>query len=136
MIALILKWLGGPLLGALSKAYEAKLAAENDTQRIIAETTIKDIERQIEVNKAQADVIKAGMQTNAFWIPWLMAAVPLAAWFAWGVLDTMFNGALPDIATLPPQLKEYADTVWQNIFYSGAAVSGASVLAAAIRGRK
>lgn len=125
-----------PLGKILTDAYKAKLTAQNDEQRIIADTAIKDIERQIELNKAHADVIKAGMQTNAFWIPWLMAAVPLAAWFAWGVIDTMFNGALPDIATLPPQLKEYADTVWQNIFYSGAAVSGASVVAAAIRGRK
>lgn len=136
MLAWLGKLIAGPFIGALLKAYQQKLAADNDEKRIIADAAIADIQRQIETNRAQADVIKTGMQSRAFWIPWLMAAVPLAAWFAWGVLDTMLNGALPDVATLPGQLKEYADTVWQNIFYSGAAVSGASVIAAAIRGRK
>lgn len=135
----MLAWLGklitGPLIGAMLNAYKLRLQAENAEQKVIAEAAIEDIRRQIESNRDQAEVIKAGMQTNVFWIPWLMAAVPLAAWFAWGVIDTMANGSLPDIATLPPQLKEYADTVWQNIFYSGAAVSGASVVAAAIRRR-
>lgn len=136
MIPAILKWFGGSLFSALSDAYKAKLAAQNDEQRLIAESSIKDIERQIELSRMQADVVKTGMQNKAFWIPWLMASIPLSAWFAWGVLDTMFNGALPDIATLPMQLKEYADAIWHNIFFSGAAVSGASVIAAAIRGRK
>ncbi|MFE0013769.1 hypothetical protein ACFWXH_02905 [Mesorhizobium sp. NPDC059054] len=30
--------------------------------------------------------------------------------------DSLSNGALPDVAALPPQLKEYADIVFQNIF--------------------
>ena len=39
------------------------------------------------------------------------------------------------MATLPPQLKEYADIVWSNIFYAGGAVAGAQIIAGAVVGR-
>lgn len=81
----------------------------------------------------QADIIKHSQQFRWFWIPWLMAAVPTVAWFGWGMLDSTFNGALPDVAALPPQLKAYADVVFQNIFYSGAGVAGAQAIANAMR---
>lgn len=108
---------------------EKKADTETERQRIatLREKGLADNAR---------DVVIAGMGHKAFWIPWLMAAVPLAAWFGWGVLDTLANGALPDVATLPPQLKAYADVVWSNIFYSGAAVGGAQVIASAIARRK
>jgi hypothetical protein len=70
-----------------------------------------------------------------FWIPWLIATVPLSAWFAWGMLDsTIYDGAvLPDVAALPPQLKEFANIAWGNLFYSGAGMAGAQALASAIK---
>jgi hypothetical protein len=92
--------------------------------------------REAAANATASDVVKTGMQHKAFWIPWLLAAVPLSAWFAWGVSDSMLNGMLPDVATLPPQLKEYADIVWGNIFYVGGGVAGLHLVANAIRGRK
>jgi hypothetical protein len=73
------------------------------------------------------------MQYPLFWIPWLMATVPLAAWFGWGLLDSLANGALPDVAELPPQLKHYADIAWGNVFYSGAGAAGLMSIASAIR---
>lgn len=81
---------------------------------------------------AQRDVVVAGMAHRMFWVAWSLAALPLAAWFGWGVLDTLCNGALPDVAALPPQLKEYADTVWSNIFFTGAGVAGVTGAAAAL----
>lgn len=102
---------------------------ETERQKIAAQ-------REAAANTTAAGVVTAGMQHKAFWIPWLLAAVPLSAWFAWGVADSIANGALPDVATLPPQLKQYADTVWQNIFYTGAAMGGAQLVAQAIRGRR
>ncbi len=74
--------------------------------------------------QAQAAVIRTGMATGWFWIPWSIAAIPLSAWFGWGILDSLANGALPDVAELPPQLKEYADAVWRSIFLAGAGVAG------------
>jgi len=125
----LLNWLTGDVAGALQRAYEAKLTAQNDKDRIQADMTIEAL-------NAQASVVKAGMENKLFWIPWLIAAVPTALWFGWGMLDSTLNGALPDVAALPPQLKEYADTVWQNIFFTGAGVAGATSIAKAISGRK
>ena len=91
---------------------------------------------EVEVAAHARDTVAAGMQHKAFWIPWLLAAVPLATWFAWGILDSLTNGLLPDVATLPPQLKEYADIVWGNIFYVGGGVAGAGIVARAIAARR
>ncbi|WP_206078785.1 hypothetical protein [Allomesorhizobium camelthorni] len=136
MLTAIINWITGNLVGQLTAAYKAKLAAANETERLIADAAIKHLETTLEERRVAASVVKAGMQHKAFWIPWLLAALPLSAWFAWGVADSMLNGALPDVATLPPQLKEYADIVWGNIFYVGGGVAGLGVIASAIKGRK
>lgn len=131
----LLRWITGDLVGQLTKAYEAKLAAQNDAQRIAADIRIKALEAQMQADANSASVVKAGMQFKAFWIPWLIAAVPTSMWFGWGMMDSLFNGALPSVAALPPQLKEYADVVFANIFYVGGGVAGAQIVANAIRGR-
>ena len=113
-------------LGKLLKLVETKVDNETERQRIKAETV------QAYIN-AQAQTIQTGMQSKLFWIPWLMAAIPTAAWFGWGMLDSLFNGALPDVAALPPQLKVYADVVWNNVFLSGGLVAGSSIVASALR---
>lgn len=134
MIALILNAMTGGLL----KAWQAKLTADSDEKRVIADAAIADIRAQMEIKRAQADVIKTGMGYPVFWIAWAIAAIPTAAWHGWGMLDSLVYAGtvLPDVAALPPQLKEYADKVWDSIFYSGAAVGSAHLLASAIRGRR
>ena len=136
MWAAIIKWLTGSLVGQLTEAYKAKLAAQNDEQRLIAEAAIKALEVELEQRRLAAGVVTTGMQHKAFWIPWLIAAIPTAVWYGWGMADSLSNGALPDVAALPPQLKEYADIVFQNIFYVGGGVAGLQLVASAIRGRK
>lgn len=136
VIQWVLKWLGGDLATALTKAYEAKLRAANDADRIKADVSIKAIEAQMAAQAASAATVREGMQHKAFWIPWLIAAVPCAGWFGWGMMDSAFGGSLPDVAALPPQLKEYADIVFANIFYVGGGVAGAQLIAKAIGGRK
>jgi hypothetical protein len=132
----ILKWVGGDLATALTRAYELKLNAANDADRIKADVSIKAIEAQMAAQAASAAVVREGMQHKAFWVPWLIAAVPCAGWFGWGMMDSAFGGSLPDVAALPPQLKEYADIVFANIFYVGGGVAGAQLIAKAIGGRK
>lgn len=129
----IVRLFTGDLIGALERAHKARLAAKNNEQRIAADIKIKAITAEMERQAASAATVRAGMEHKAFWIPWLLAAVPLSAWFAWGIADSMLNGALPDVATLPPQLKEYADIVWGNIFYVGGGVAGAQILAGVLR---
>ena len=118
----LLNWQTGDVAGALQRAYEAKLDAQNEKDRLQADMTIEAL-------NAQASVIKEGMAHRMFWVAWSIAAIPTAAWFGWGMLDSLFNGWLPDVAQLPPQLKEYADTVWQNIFFTGAGVAAAEKIA-------
>lgn len=132
----ILSWLGGPLARALTEAYRAKLAADSDEKRLVLDGVIAGLERQIAADREAAGVVKEGMQHRIFWVAWAIAALPTAAWYGWGVVDSLANGALPDVAVLPPQLKAYADIVFANIFYSGAGMAGVQVIASAIRGRK
>ena len=128
-MAWLLSLLSGPFLSQILGHLERKANTETERQRIAAA-------REQVANTERADLVKEGMQHKAFWFPWLLAALPLAFWFAWGVTDSTLNGALPDVATLPPQLKEYADIVWSNIFYVGGGVAGAGIIANAIKGRK
>lgn len=99
--------------------------------RIEAGMYEQDVRSKTEVARFAHQVVRTGMANWLFWIPWLIATVPLAGWFAWGVLDTaIYDGALlPDVGTLPPQLKEYADVVWGNIFFAGGGVVAAGLVA-------
>lgn len=112
------------------------------------ETKISEAAR-VEINRRNAerderlkagDVVMAGMQFKVFWIPWLIATIPLSMWFGWGLLDSLANGALPDVAELPPQLLRYADVAWNNLFYAGAGMGSvqiaSNVIAGAIARRK
>lgn len=128
ILAQLLGKAGGDFLDRILGHLERQADSETERQKIAAA-------RQAQGEATAARVVMAGMAHWPFWIPWLMAAVPLMAWFGWGVLDTLFNGALPDVATLPPQLKTYADIVFGNVFYSGAALGGAQMIAGALTKR-
>jgi hypothetical protein len=132
----LVRWITGDLVGQLTKAYEARLKAQTDEQKLVADAVVAQMESAVKERQEQAAVVKEGMQHRAFWIPWLIAAIPTSLWYGWGMLDSLFNGSLPDVAQLPPQLKEYADIVFANIFYVGGGVAGAQLVASAIRGRK
>lgn len=125
ILTTILKWLGGGVLDRVLGHLEARAKSDNERLRI---TTLRDQHAMT----TQASVITAGMAHKAFWIPWLMATVPLAAWFGWGMLDTLCNGALPDVATIPPGLLHWAEIAWGNLFYSGGGVAAATIIGQAL----
>ena len=132
LASIVAKLLGSAGFGFLDRVLghiERKADSETERMRINAS-------REAALNAEAAGVVKAGMQFPMFWVAWSIAAIPTCVWFGWGMLDSTLNGDLPDVAALPPQLKEYADVVFGNIFYSGAALGGAQVIASAIRGRK
>ena len=124
ILGFVLNLLGGNVLDKSLGYLERKADSETERERIAAD-------RDKNASDNARAVITTGMGHRAFWIPWLMAAVPLAAWFGWGVLDSaIYNGTvLPDVAALPPQLKEYADIVWGNLFYAGGGVVAAGLIA-------
>lgn len=128
IIAKLASFLGTGFVDRLLTHLERRADSETERQRITAL-------REQNAQNTAASVIIEGMKHWPFWVAWSIAALPTAAWFGWGMADSLFNGALPDVAALPPQLKEYADIVFGNIFYSGAALGGAQMIASAIRRR-
>lgn len=105
------------LADSVFRHMEAK--ANSETERM----KIASIEQQ-RLTTEQAATIRTAMGFRIFWVAWAMIAVPFAAWLGMGFADSLFNGALPDVAKLPPQLKGYADIVMANIFVSGGVVAG------------
>lgn len=128
LLGTILNWLGTGVLDRVLGHLEAR--AKSETERL----RIKSLREQHAMT-TQAGVITAGMEHKAFWIPWLIATIPMAGWFGWGMLDTAFNGALPDVAAIPPGLEPWARAVWDTMFYSGGGVLAASTLGKAIARR-
>lgn len=128
LLTTVLNWLGGGVLDRVLGHLEERAKSETERLRI---TSL----REQHAMTTQASVITAGMAHKAFWIPWLIATVPLAFWFGWGMLDTAFNGALPDVAEIPPGLLPWAQTAWQNLFYSGGGVAAATIIGKAIASR-
>lgn len=125
-VAQLTSLFGSAFLGRVLTHLERKSDNETEQQRIAS------LEK-VAIGEQSASVVREGMQHKVFWIPWLIASVPLTLWFAWGMLDSLFNGALSDVAELPPQLKEYADIVFANIFYTGAAGIGFETLSAFLK---
>jgi hypothetical protein len=79
------------ITGALTKAYEAKLAAANDSDRIAAEVEIKNLE-------ARRDVVIAAAVNDKWWSPRTImgwsAAIYVAKLVVW---DTVLQlGVTPD----------------------------------------
>lgn len=117
------------LAGGFFKHLENKANSETERLRI----------RQVAEQQSmvvRADVIKTAMQYKVFWFAWSIIAFPFAGWLGLGFADSMFNGALPDVAKLPPQLHAYGDIVMGNLFISGGVVAavqgGTSVVASTI----
>lgn len=104
------------LLGLAGKFSDASIAREE----IKGNVDMAALRAKVEITAHQADLLRSAQGYKIFWVAWAIAALPMAAWFGWGMLDTLANGALPDVASIPLGLKPYADTVWQNIFFSGA----------------
>jgi hypothetical protein len=126
IIATVLNWLGGNLLDKVFKHLEVRANSETERQRI---TALRDQH----MASVQGQVIMAGMEHKWFWIPWLMATVPMAGWFGLGMLNTAFPGWFPIVATIPLGLEPWARAAWDGLFFSGAGVASATSIAKAIR---
>lgn len=125
-------WLAEKLFGFAEK--RSTDAVENFRTK-----TGLDIE-QVRANTAlaseAASIIRSAQQHWVYWVAWSMAALPASAWFGWGMMDSLFNGALPDVAELPPQLLKYFDVVFANVFFAGTALGATQIVASAIARRK
>ena len=135
MLAALVNWLTGSLVGQLTKAYEAKLKAANETERLIADAAIKDIERQM-ADRQTAKEIR--LQTSGFWEMRLLTAVIAgcaALHFALVTLDTCFAFSW-SVAAYPKPFDEWEGAILLSFFGVQALNQSIGAIAAAIRGRK
>lgn len=92
MIKTILGWLTGDLTGALERAYRAKLAAQNDTERLAAEQRIEKLKaRQDVILAAQGDPIERFVRIG-FAAPFVIYLWKVVVWdkvLAWGATDPL-----------------------------------------------
>jgi hypothetical protein len=81
MLAIILKWLGGGVIGQftgpLLQAYQAKLNAEGDTAKLEAEQTIQRIEAARDIA-----LVEAGRAWSATSVGRWLIVVPFGLWWA------------------------------------------------------
>jgi hypothetical protein len=87
-----------------------------------------DVEKQRIAALYGSQVIQTAMAHRVFWVAWGMAALPMAAWFGYAMVNTIIP-SLPHVAAIPAGLKYYADNVWANIFFTGGIVASLNVLA-------
>lgn len=135
MLSSFLRWLTGDLMGALTRAYEMKLAAQNDQQRLIADAAIADISKQVEASRNAKEIRLASV---GFWEMRLITAV-IAGCFALHLLlvtlDTCFALGWK-IAKFPAPFDEWEGMILLSFFGIQAVGGGLNAIAAAIRGRK
>lgn len=135
MLSSFLRWLTGDFVSALTRAYELKLKAENDQQRLIADAAIADINRQIEQARNAKDV---RLVSAVFWEMRLVTAV-IAGCFALHLalvtLDTCFAFGWR-IAKFPAPFDEWQGMILLSFFGIQAFGGGVNAIANAIRGRR
>ena len=125
-ITTFLNWLSAGTLDRVLKSLENRVNNETERQRIGAL-------RDQHMATVQATIITTAMQYKVFWIPWSAATCSMSLWFSLGMLNTAFPGYFPVVATIPPGLEPWAKGAWDSLFFSGAGVAGASMIAGAIR---
>jgi hypothetical protein len=126
VVTTVLKWLSAGALDKVLGGLQTWVNNETERQRIKA---IRDQH----MATVQGTVLVAAMEHKWFWIPWLMATVPMAGWFGLGMLNTAFPGWFPIVATIPLGLEPWARAAWDGLFFSGAGVASATSIAKAIR---
>lgn len=131
----VIRWLTGDLVGQLTKAYQARLDAQNDEQKLVAGLVAKDIEARIEA-KRQATEIR--LATAGFW-EMRLVTFTIAGCFSLHLLlvtlDTCFRLGWR-IPAYPAPFDDWQGAILLSFF--GVQVVGQSVsaIASAIRGRK
>lgn len=133
----LLQLFGGGLVGELRGAMRDWKEAQTDQERVAAKERVDTLREIIESQKVQSGVVTTGMQTGGwvFWSVWALFAVPLGIWWAAVMIDSTWSFAwsVPD---LPMSVRPWADQIFNNIFYSGAGLAGATVIGKALVARR
>lgn len=114
-------------LSRIFRTIDAKIENETERQRIKSEA----ISRYTET---MATTHRTAMGFKVFWIAWSLFAIPLGAWWAMVMFDTMFNFVDWQIPDLPQSVRPWANTIFENLFLSGAGGAAAQAIGSAIQG--
>lgn len=131
----ILRWITGDLVGQLTKAYEAKVKAASETERLIADTAIADIRRQMADRTAAKEIRLA---TAGFWEMRLISFVIAGCatlHYALVTIDTCFRFTW-SVPAFPKPYDEWQGTILLSFFGVQVVGQGITAIAGAIRGRK
>lgn len=122
----ILATILGSLITSVATAYTHTIDASVETYKAGVNATVS-------LAGTSATLIGTAMSHRMYWWAWGMAVIPMSAWFGLGMLDTMFPGHLPNVASIPPGLLPYAQAVWSNLFWTGGGLyafdKGSNILA-------
>lgn len=136
MLAAIFTAIGSMLPNFLLSGFKSYLDATTtvavEGEKTTRQVTTAAIGGLVSIRQAQAAVVQTGMAHKAFWIPWLMAAIPAAGWYAWGMVDSTWPGHFPHVAALPDQLLAFTQDIWGNLFLSGGVALGSTAVAGSI----
>lgn len=131
MIALILNALSGGLL----RAWQAKITADTDEKRLIADAAIADIKAQSEARQQAAQIRR---ETAGYWEMRVATAViawPTAAHYALVTYDTMDTGRNLAIPALPSPMDEWQAAIILSFFGVQLGTKAVQSLASALRRR-
>lgn len=131
MLSLILNFLGGGIVGQFTKplleAYEARLKAQNDAQRIEADMTIARLEAARDIAVAEAADRWSATRVGR----WLIV-VPFGLWwfaiFAIQIINPWFGLSLV-VIDVPPHIMEMAKILVPAIVIGDAAALTARKIA-------
>lgn len=135
MVWTFLRWLTGNLAGQLRAAYEAKLKAGNETEKLIADVAIEDIRRQIADREAAKQVRLATSGFMEMRVITALIALPFVIHLWVVMLDTVFQFGWR-IPKFPEPFASYQGTILLSFFGVQGVAIGFSAIAGAIRGRK
>jgi hypothetical protein len=116
-VSALLGFLAGPLLAALVKAFERRVAARSDADRISADLAGEAIRGEIEA-RAQARAVliaEQGHFLSAARLGRLLFVLPLGLWWSAVIADSVFSFDW-DVAALPPPLDDWAGGILLSLF--------------------
>lgn len=134
MIGILGRWLLGGGVSAigdqLRRAYQAKLDAQNDSERIAADIEIKRLEAELAAHSEAVSIRKATVGQWEMRLIVFMAGFPPAAHFAAVCLDSALPGLFPGwtVHALPPPMDQWQGSIILSLFGLAAVKLGAAAV--------
>lgn len=135
MWSALIRLITGDLLGKLADAYQAKLKAETETGKLVADVAIKDIERQIADRAAAKEIRLATAGFLEMRIITVLIAAPFVLHLNLVGLDTAFKLGWR-IPAFPSPFDQWQGAILLSFFGVHVVGQGITALAGAIRGRR